>query len=110
MSEPTSVTLSETADEIGRAMSSIWQRRYGIRPRAIETEYVGGVVRCTIDDGERSGGAADGSFDSAGEQRDAQRTVARLTRRQVQGHVATRDKKSGRATEVFILEPVRTKN
>jgi hypothetical protein len=113
MSEPTSAraetsTRSEISTEIGRSLSSIWQRRNGERPVAIETEYVGDVVRCVIEDGGAE--TEDGTSGSIGYRHEVQTTIARLTRRPVQAYMAGRDKKTGHATQTFILEPIRIKN
>jgi hypothetical protein len=114
MSEPTSgpgetLTRSEISTEIERSMSSIWQRRNGTRPVAIETEYVGDVVRCVIEDAEDAEDAA-AANDTIGYRHEVQSTIARLTRRNVQAYMAGRDKSTGRAKQTFILEPVRVKN
>jgi hypothetical protein len=110
MSEPTSAPAetsirSEISTEIGRSLGSIWQRRNGERPVAIDTEYVGDVVRCVIEDG-----GAETEDGSIGYRHEVQTTVARITRRPVQAYMAARDKKTGHAKQTFILEPIRVKN
>ena len=117
MSEPASASEARSresvSDEIGRSLSSIWHRRDGSGPVTIETEYVGDVVRCVIHEGDppadRPADHPTGSTDSIGYRHEAQSTVARLTRRSVKAYVAKRDKKTGRATNTFIVEPIQTK-
>ncbi len=124
MSDPTSEApaeggiRAEVSDEIGRSLSSIWQRRDGARPAAITTEYRGDVVRCEIEQGvapepaegeESKAAAVVGSTDSAAYRNEALAAVARLTKRSVSGFVAKRDPKSGLTTHTFILERIRVK-
>jgi hypothetical protein len=118
MSDPSSApaisrTREEVAEEIGRSLSSIWQRRGSFRPAAVETEYVGDVVRCVMERGEspaEDDAAGAGPTDANGYGREAQATVARLTRRSVAAYIPKRNAKTGNASTTFILEPVRVKH
>ena len=117
MSDPTpepDARSSQVCDEIGRAVGSLWQRRSGVRPNSVHTEYVKDVVRCTIDrnaeaeeDGEQ---AAESSLGAISYQRLAAVAVADLTGRTVTGFVAKRVKAGEPATNAFILEPIRTRH
>ncbi len=113
--ESRSQTRDDVAKEIGRSLSSIWQRRDGARPVTIETEYVGDVVRCVVEQGEApppedGEEPVESSTDSKGYGREAQATVARLTKRSVSAYIAKRNAKTGQATNTFILERIRTKH
>ena len=110
----TSSSNSHVCDEIGRAVGSLWQRRSGVRPTSVHTEYVKDVVRCTIDrdaaaeaDGEQ---AAESSLGALSYQRLAAVAVSDLTGRTVTGFVAKRVKEGEPATNAFILEPIRTRH
>lgn len=123
MSDPNqgaSVTYAsrpEVCDQIGRAVGSLWQRRSGVRPAGVNTEYVGDVIRCTIEHGEAPEVAADAdveapatdSIDAGGYQFEAQAAVARLTGRTVVGFVAKRVPSGAPATNTFILEAAQVK-
>ena len=125
MSDPTSEApaqsdaRTEISDDIGRSLSSIWQRRDGARPTAITTEYRGDVVKCVIEPGEQAeaaeaeaeadAGNRPASTDSNAYRVEAQAAVARLTHRSVSGFVAKADATSGVATHTFILERARVK-
>ena len=105
---------SEVCAEIGRAVGSLRQRSSGARPASVRTEYVGDVVRCTIEDGPPSDAEDDATTgDSAalGSRRyraGAEAAVTRVTGRRVVGFVA---KSADDATlNTFILERVRIKH
>ncbi|MGH2954737.1 MAG: hypothetical protein ACRDK9_12135 [Solirubrobacterales bacterium] len=110
-------TRAEVCDEIGRMVSSIWQRRSGVRPAGVSTEYVGDAVRCEIRQGEsppdvagdETEDASIGSFDSRGYQHEAQAAVKRLTGRTVLAFIAKQGE-NGSAKNVFILERVLVKH
>jgi hypothetical protein len=109
-------TRAEACDQIGRAVSSLWQRRSGVRPASVSTEYVGDVVRCQIEQGEGPEDAADADTEDAGVdalgargyQLQAQAAVRRLTGRKVLAFVAKSEGEP--ATNAFILEARRVKN
>lgn len=104
----------DVCDEIGRAVGSLWQRRSGTRPASVDTEYVGDVVRCTIEQGipaevaegesETTPAPAQGGYDQ-----EAKAAVARLTGRTVVGFIAKRVPDGAPATNAFILEANRTR-
>jgi hypothetical protein len=95
-----STSTSQVCDQIGRAVGSLWQRRSGVKPAKVTTEFVGDVVRCTIEEGE----ASDGAY-----QLEAQIAVRRLTGRSVTGFIAKPAKSGGNATNAFILDRILTK-
>lgn len=105
----------EVCEQIGRAVGTLWQRRSGVRPAGVDTEYVGDVVRCTIEQGEAPEADADAdapatdSIDAGGYQFEAQAAVARLTGRTVVGFVAKRVPNGVPATNTFILEAAQVK-
>jgi len=104
---------SQVCDEIGRAVGSLWQRRSGVRPTSVHTEYVKDVVRCTIEGGDEDGSEPDASTETLGTltyQRLAQVAVANLTGRTVTGFVAKGVKNGEPARNAFILEPIRTRH
>jgi hypothetical protein len=111
---------TQVCDQIGRAVGSLWQRRSGVRPASVHTEFINDVVRCTIDRGEEPEVEADadaeapnGSSDSLGDlayRRLAQVAVSEATGRTVTGFIAKRVKDGEPATNAFILEPVRTRH
>ena len=111
--EPASST-SQVCDEIGRAVGSLWQRRSGVRPNSVQTEYVKDVVRCTIDRGAEPGPDADPAPESTlgalTYQRLAAVAVSDLTGRTVTGFVAKKVKDGEPQTNAFILEPLRTRH
>jgi hypothetical protein len=107
-----STSTSQVCDQIGRAVGSLWQRRSGVKPAKVTTEFVGDVVRCTIEEGEASDGAdADAEADLAPHayQLEAQIAVRRLTGRSVTGFIAKPAKSGGNATNAFILDRILTK-
>jgi hypothetical protein len=119
MPDPSSETdvqssSSQACDQIGRAVGALWQRRAGVRPTSVHTEFVNDVVRCTIDRGDEATAdtetAASDSLGDLGYQRLAQVAVAEATGRTVTGFVAKRVKEGEPATNSFILEPVRTRH
>jgi hypothetical protein len=104
-------TQVELCDEIGRAVGALWQRRSGVRPSNVSTEYVGDIVRCTIDEGKATG-EADSDDELLGERRyenEAQAAVRRLTGRTVMGFTQKRVKDSARISNAFILQRAVTK-
>ena len=111
---PTST--SQVCDQIGRAVGSLWQRRSGVRPASVHTEFINDVVRCTIDRGpepEADPDAEAPASDSLGDlayRRLAQVAVSEATGRTVTGFIAKRVKEGEPATNAFILEPVRTRH
>ena len=108
---PTAEAVSpatRVCDEIGRAVGSLWQRRDGVRPESVETEYMDNVVRCTIASGGED--AESGTLGALTYQRLAKVAVADLTGRTVTGFVAKPSKGGGPVTNAFILEPVRTRH
>jgi hypothetical protein len=120
MSDPTVVpgasrARADVSEQIGRSLSTIWQRREGVRPVTIETEYVGDVVRCVIQPGEPSAEEADEPRaadppDAKSYDREAQGTVARLTKRSVFAYIAKENSKTDQVTNTFILEAIRVKH
>jgi hypothetical protein len=106
---------SEVCDEIGRAVASLWQRRSGARPSSVTTEYVGDVVRCTIEE-EQDPVASDDAPVPHPDELDSRRygsrataAVARLTGRRVVGFVA-KDAADDATTNTFILDSRRIKH
>ena len=100
-------TRTQLCDQVGRAVGSLWQRRSGVRPASISTEWVGDVVRCTIEEGEASPESEDASPQDNLEVRpyedEAQAAVRRVTGRSVIGFVSKSDKKDAAVTQAFIL-------
>jgi hypothetical protein len=93
---------SSVCEEIGRAVGSLRQRSSGERPTSVRTEFVGDVVRCTIEEKDHDGSA------STSYRSQAEAAVARLTKRRVVGFV-TKPGPDDATLNSFILEPVRTK-
>jgi hypothetical protein len=104
---------STVCEEIGRAVGSLRQRSSGERPTSVRTEYIGDVVRCTIEEkddttpDEESIDATVG-LDSHRYRSQAEAAVARLTKRRVVGFV-TKPGADDATMNTFILEPIRTK-
>lgn len=100
-------TRSQLCDQVGRAVGSLWQRRSGVRPASISTEWVGDVVRCTIEEGEPAADADDAGQQDGLEVRpyedEAQAAVRRVTGRSVIGFVSKTGKKDSAVTQAFIL-------
>jgi hypothetical protein len=123
MSDPQAVdTVTEQASEspvsaeIGRAVSSIFQRRGGTRPTSVETKFQGDAIRCVIADGEPTPEetaaqelAVGSGTDTTAYRHEAAAAVTRITKRHVNAYIAKRDEKAGLSTQTFILEPVLTK-
>lgn len=110
---------ASVSDEIGRTVGSIWQKRTGTRPANISTEINGDAIRCVIEAGEAApvdpeaevdpDAPVVGGTDSNAYRHEANAAVARITKRTVSAFIAKRDKKTGVATQTFILERIRTK-
>ena len=100
-------TRSDLCDQVGRAVGSLWQRRSGVRPASISTEWVGDVVRCTIEEGEPStdeeGTTPQDGLEARPYQDEAQAAVRRVTGRSVIGFVSKSGKKDSAVTQAFIL-------
>ena len=109
---------SQISDEVARAVGALWQRRSGVRPASVTTEYVGDVVRCTIEPGADAEPSGDDAEEAAVEllpayryEQEAQASVSRLTGRTVRAFVAKSGKTADLAvTNAFILERTRTKH
>ena len=108
-------------DEIEAALAAVWARYVGARPTDAEIERDGNVVRLILPDGTAqfdramTANAEAPETDEprrtvAGYEREAARAVSRTTRRRVGAMISKHDAKSGIATEVFILDPVRVKH
>jgi hypothetical protein len=103
---------TQLCDEIGRAVGALWQRRSGVRPTSVATEYVGDVVRCSISEGEAGDDAATDP-ELIGERRyenEAQAAVRRLTGRTVMGFTHRRAKDTGDVANAFILARQQVRN
>jgi hypothetical protein len=107
---------SQTGDEIGRAVGTIWQRRAGTRPKVVNTEVSGDVIRCVIEEGTPEEGDTEEEStakrplgDSSAYRHEATAAVSKITNRNVAAFIAKRDAKSGMATQTFILERLRVK-
>ena len=87
------------SQEIARSLSSIWQRRTGVRPSSVSAELSGDVVRCAIEAGDQEV--------ESGYQREACAAVTRIARRKVSAYIASTDAKKGVATQKFIFERAR---
>jgi hypothetical protein len=110
-SADTAPTRSQICDEVGRAVGSLWQRRSGVRPASVSTEYVDDVVRCTIEggDGSPEGDEAGNSLLPRAYELEARAAVVRLTGRDVKGYIDKAAKGDSAATNAFILERARIK-
>jgi hypothetical protein len=110
-------TRTEVCNEIDRMMTSLWQRRSGVRPASVTTEYVGNVVRCEIQEGHPPSPADDGdaedpivsSIDTRGYQIEARRGVERFTHRTVLGFITKRSDDLP-ARDTFVLEAARIRH
>jgi len=125
MSDRDAVTVSDepagasVSAEIGRTVGSIWQRRTGTRPANVSTEINGDAIRCVIEAGEPApvdpeaevdpDAPSVGGTDTNAYRTEANAAVSRITKRTVSAFIAKRDKKTGLATQTFILERVRIK-
>ncbi len=99
------------SNEIARSVGSIWERRGGSRAASVSTEIDGNAIRCVIDGGDTGSGPSSpiAGTDSNAYRHEASAAVARITKRTVSAYMDRRDKKTGVATQTFILERVRTK-
>jgi hypothetical protein len=106
---------SDLSTEIAASLSSVWARYVGARPSESEVDVNGGVVRWTLPGGtgEFEKGMAAGEegreagqpvHTVAGYERETSSVVAKATRRRVQARMSKHDRKTGVATETFILE------
>jgi hypothetical protein len=113
---PARASRADVCDQIGRTVSSLWQRRTGARPASVSTEYVDDVVRCEIRQGEAPpdvaggdpGDGTNGMLNSSGYQHGAVTAVERLTGRTVRAFIAKRHNDAP-TTNAFILEAVRVR-
>jgi hypothetical protein len=100
-------TRTQLCDQVDRAVGSLWQRRFGARPASISTEWVGDVVRCTIEEGEAPAETEDAAPQDRLEARpyedEAQAAVRRVTGRSVIGFVSKSAKNDSSVTQAFIL-------
>jgi hypothetical protein len=96
------VVHDEISQEIARSLSSIWQRRTGVRPTSITADFSGDVVKCAIDGGDPSA-----ETDSSGYQHEACAAVTRIVRRKVSAYIPSVDSSTGIATQKFIFERIR---
>ena len=105
----------ELGDEIAQVMGSIWQRRAGVRPSAVNIEVDGDVIRCLIEeddaDDPKASEPEDGrTTESNACKHETAAAVTRITGRHVSALIAKRDAKTGVASQTFILERKRVKN
>ena len=109
---PSAGRTQQLCEEIGREISTLWQRRSGVRPTNVATEYVGDVVRCRISEGETDENA-EPNPELIGERRyenEAQWAVRRLTGRAVMGFTHRRAKDTGDIANAFILTRQHVRN
>lgn len=121
---PAMSAASELSAEIESGLASVWARHSGGgRPSGANVVLEAGVVRWTLPEGnsDLDEGLAAGAEADETESRKPQRTagsykretsavVARAMGRKVTARVSKQDKKTGIATESFILEPSRVRN
>jgi hypothetical protein len=107
----------ETAAQIGRSLSSIWERRDGARPNEVATELDGDVVRCVIEAAPREterppedGAPFVNSIETTSYRNEAIASVERVTRRSVKALIAKPVAKTDNWTNTFILAPRGRKN
>jgi hypothetical protein len=93
---------NEISQEIARSLSSIWQRRTGVKPTSITADFSGDVVKCAIDGGDHQQ-----ETDTSGYQHEACAAVTRIVRRKVSAYIPSVDSSTGIATQKFIFERVR---
>jgi hypothetical protein len=105
--------VPDVPEEVERALSSIWQRRTGARPRSITAEMRSNSIKCAIAPGEPDPerepvDAADGT-DSNRYRHEATSAVGKIARRNVIAYIAKRDAEENVDTQTFIFErlPVR---
>jgi hypothetical protein len=109
---------SDHSLEIERSLSSIWERRTGIRPASISAEVRSDAVRCAIKPGTpQAVEAADG--DDADDVDDEETgnaysfrhesiaAVTRIMHRPVSAFIDSEDPKQGTAKQTFIFERAR---
>jgi hypothetical protein len=112
---------NDLSREIGSSLASVWARYAGARPSGAKVEYDGRVVRWTLPsgNGELESGlsadveAAEGdgpALTETGYRRETSAAVSEATHRRVRARISKQDKKTGVATETFILEEVAPKN
>lgn len=105
----------DLSTEIGGALSSVWARYVGARPSSSEVNLDDGVVRWILPGGTgafEKGMAAGDSEREPGDpvrtvasyERDTSAVVAKATHRRVRARMSKHDKKTGIATETFVLE------
>ncbi|MDX6582843.1 MAG: hypothetical protein QOI10_2027 [Solirubrobacterales bacterium] len=107
---------SSISTEIERSVGTIWQRRDGTRPASVSAKIDGDAISCAIEEGEAVAEETPseeqpegGGTDSNAYRHEASAAVARITGRTVSAFIAKRDKKTGVATQTFILERNRRK-
>jgi hypothetical protein len=116
MTDPGADENREAADlpeEVSRALSSIWQRRSGARPKSVTTEIGTNSIRCAIAPGEpdpesEPADDADGT-NSNGYRHEATSAVGKIARRNVIAYVAKHDSKQNLDRQTFIFERARIK-
>jgi hypothetical protein len=102
-------TRPEVCDQIGRAVGSLWQRRSGVKPANVDTEYVGDVVRCRIEQGDEPKAEGE-TIPRVVYDREAKAAVAKLTGRTVVGYVGKPVAAGDPAKNAFILETATQKH
>ena len=102
---------AEVAAQIDRSLSSIWERRDGVRPVAVKTTFEVDAVRCVIEPGARADVVAgfESSLESTSYRNEAIASVSRLTRRKVDALIVKQPSKKT-TTNTFLLEPRRGRN
>jgi hypothetical protein len=105
---------SDHSLEIERSLSSIWERRTGVRPASISAEVRSDAVRCAIKPGEPKAVEDDDAGDaepSEVETSDAYSfrhesiaAVTRIMHRPVSAFIDNEDPKQGTAQQTFIFE------
>ena len=108
------------AERVEASVAAVWTRFVGARPVDPRTEQDGNVFRLTMPRGTEQfaqGIARDDDRDAGASPRTAARyelaaarAVSKVTHRKVDAMISKHDKKTGVATEVFILEQLPKKH
>ncbi len=103
---------SDHSLEIERSLSSIWERRTGVRPASISAEVRSDAVRCAIKPGEPKAVEDDDAEEADDEEtgnaysfrHESIAAVTKIMHRPVSAFIDREDPKQGTAQQTFIFE------
>jgi hypothetical protein len=104
--------VPDVPEKVARALSSIWERRTGARPKSVTAELGTNSIKCAIAPGDpdpdREPGDEDGT-DTSAYRREATSEVKRIAGRNVMAYIAKHDANPDVDTQTFIFERLQIK-